>query len=73
MHEVIVFEFQGGTAVMSVASNIGMTTLEIGEKDVPSGVPFWIIDASVITETYDIKNEILGEPDGYGGNYHPEL
>lgn len=73
MQEVIVFEFQGGTAVMSVASNIGMSTLEVGEKDVPSGVPFWIIDASVITEAYDIKNETLGEPDGYGGSYHPDL
>ncbi|MBC1185539.1 hypothetical protein HII27_07385 [Kluyvera sp. SCKS090646] len=66
MQEVIVFEFQGGTAVMSVASNIGMTTLEIGKKDVPSGVPFWIVDAAQVSDSFSVDQESMGEPSGFG-------
>lgn len=71
MHQVIVFEYEGGSAVMAVASNIGLTILQIGQKDVAAGLPFWIVDASTITDDYVIDPEVLGEPSGYGGTYQP--
>lgn len=67
MHQVIVFDYEGGAAVMATASNIGLTTLDIGKKDVPSGIPFWVVDSSTITEDYYIDPVVLGEPSGYGG------
>lgn len=67
MQVVIVFELDGTTAIMAVATNIGLTILQIGEKDVPAGLPFWIVDASTITDDYVIDTDVLGEPDGYGG------
>ncbi|WP_333012676.1 hypothetical protein [Kluyvera sichuanensis] len=71
MYQVIVFQGDEGAAVMAVANNIGLTILQIGEKDVPSGLPFWIVDASTITDDYVIDPEVLGEPSGYGGTYKP--
>lgn len=69
MYQVIVFQGEDGAAVMAVASNTGLTILQIGQKDAPSGLPFWIVDASTITEDYVIDPNVLGEPDGYGGTY----
>lgn len=69
MQEVIVFELDGTTAIMAVATNIGLTILQIGQKDVPAGIPFWIVDASTVTDDYVIDPVALGEPDGYGGTY----
>lgn len=66
MQEVIVFLVGEDTAVMAVANGIGMTTLEIGEKDVPAGTPFWIVDASLITDEYAIDASGMGDPSGYG-------
>lgn len=69
MDQVIVFEYEDGAAVMAVAGNISLTILQIGEKDVPAGLPFWIVDASTIIDGYAIDPEVLGEPSGYGGTY----
>ncbi|MDU1195363.1 hypothetical protein [Kluyvera ascorbata] len=71
MHQVIVFEYEGGSAVMAVANNIGLTILQIGQKDVPADLPFWIVDASTVTDDYVIDPEALDEPSGYGGTYQP--
>lgn len=71
MYQVIVFEYEGGAAVMAAATNTGLTILQIGKKDVPAGLPFWIVDASTITDDYVIDPEVLGEPSGYGGTYQP--
>lgn len=70
--QVIIFEYDGLTAVMSVATDIGLTIVEIGQKDVPAGIPFWVVDASTITEDYVIDTDALGEPSGIGGTYHPK-
>ncbi|MGZ0748868.1 hypothetical protein [Kluyvera sichuanensis] len=72
MNQVIVFEYEGGVAVMAAVTDIGLTILQIGQKDVPAGLPFWIVDASTITDDYVIDPILLGEPDGYGGTYVPE-
>ncbi|MGZ0749900.1 hypothetical protein [Kluyvera sichuanensis] len=71
MDQVIVFELDGATAIMAVATNIGMTILQVGEKDVPFGLPFWVVDASTITDDYVIDPVALGTPSGCGGTYQP--
>lgn len=71
MSQVIVFDYEGGAAVMAVANNTGLTILQIGQKDVAAGLPFWIVDSSTITDDYVIDPEVLGKPSGYGGTYKP--
>lgn len=47
----------------------------IARKDVPEGLPFWIVDESEIPtdrtfrEAWEIPEE-WGEPDGYGSSYY---
>jgi len=48
------------------------TIEQIAEKDVPFGLPYWIVDASVIPTDRTARNQwrldgTQGEPDGYGG------
>lgn len=69
MGKVVVFEYEGSVAVLSAATDIGMSILDVSKKDVPAGLPFWIVDASTVTDYYSIDHEALGEPSGYGGTY----
>lgn len=55
------------------------TIEQIAEKDVPFGMPYWIVDESVIPTDRTARNQwrldgTQGEPDGYGGesNEFPE-
>lgn len=55
------------------------TIEQIAEKDVPFGLPYWIVNASVIPTDRTARNQwrldgTQGEPDGYGGesNEFPE-
>lgn len=66
MEQLIVFRAGDDTAVMAVAKNVGLTVMEIGEKDVPTGLPFWIVDSSLISDDYIIDMNSIGEPSGYG-------
>lgn len=43
--QVIIFNEEDGTRVMVPVLNIGLTIYEIAEKDVPTGVPYWIMDS----------------------------
>ncbi|HEI6978050.1 TPA: hypothetical protein SK296_001783 [Yersinia enterocolitica] len=60
MQAVIIFNNDGNTVVISVATHIGMTTLEIGQKGVSVGLPFVIIDTSIITNDYVINPSVFG-------------
>ena len=45
---------------------------KILEKDVPAGLPYWIVDASMIPKDRTFRSaweidESFGEPDGFGG------
>lgn len=71
MQQVIIFKNNGKVALMSVATHIGMTILEIGKKDVPYGIPFWIVDAADVPfnqpiESWVINEEDMGAPSGTG-------
>ena len=52
-----------------------LSVLQIGQKDVPTGVPFWIVDAADIPsdrgfrDAWELGEATMGVPDGYGGTY----
>lgn len=48
------------------------TVIQVAEKDVPDGLPYWIVDDSIIPEDRTFRSaweidESLGNPDGFGG------
>lgn len=73
---VIIFQINGFTAVMTVTE--GLDVLQVGQKDVPGGTPFWIIDNSALPsdipqEEWNIDFNAIGEPAGFGNatQQHP--
>lgn len=70
--QVILFNTDAGVAILMPALNIGLSLVEIGKKDVPKGVPFWIADTDELpmdkpTEAWVIDESTAGAPTGYGG------
>jgi hypothetical protein len=48
------------------------TVIQVAEKDVPAGLPYWIVEDSVIPTDRTFRSaweidEAMGEPDGFGG------
>ena len=48
------------------------TVIQVAEKDVPTGLPYWIVEESVIPEDRTFRSaweidESFGEPNGFGG------
>lgn len=78
MDKRIVFQQQGGSVSIMVPCACGMSVQEIGQKDVPAGVPFWIVDAASIPtdrtfrDAWGLDTAAMGEPSGIGGTYQPE-
>lgn len=72
--EIIIYELNGATCTLAQGFNNGLTLLETGQRDVPTGVPFWVIDPTELptdepTESWEIDATALGEPTGIGGSY----
>ncbi|MEE9684044.1 hypothetical protein V4841_08505 [Lelliottia amnigena] len=72
--DVIIFMQDGEIRMMHPFLGSGLATLQIGQKDVPEGIPFWVIDSTEMpAETQwsylEIDPETAGEPAGYGGTY----
>ena len=72
MDSVIVFQEKGRpVSVMRPSIDCGLSVLEIGQKDVPSGVPFWIVSDSLVPigkdrEEWEVNQKTQGEPSGIG-------
>lgn len=68
----IIFENTDGTVgvVHPIVVEHGLDAL--AKKDVPSGLPYWIVDESILPLTREhrdawrIDHEAMGEPHGYG-------
>ncbi len=72
--EIILFELNGAACTMTPGIGNGLTILETGQRDVPPGITFWIVDPAELptdepTESWELDFEALGEPDGIGGTY----
>lgn len=48
---------EGGVVVLIPALDCGLTVEQIAAKDVPAGVPFRIVEASVIPEDRSSRND----------------
>ncbi|WP_065358502.1 hypothetical protein [Kluyvera georgiana] len=71
---IIIFEMDSGVRTLTQGIDNGLTLLETGQRDVPAGIQFWIVDPSELpldepTEAWELDAESLGEPDGIGGTY----
>lgn len=62
--KVILFMHEGKTAVVYPVVSCGLTIEEIAKKDVPHGVAYKIVDATVDPEMVD-----MSETDGVGSDY----
>ena len=52
----ILYPDDGGVAVITPADNCGLTVEEIAAKDVPSGRPYRIVDASEVPTDFTFRN-----------------
>ena len=70
-YKVIYSQDNGQVAIMHPAQ-CGMSISEIANKDIPAGVPYWIVPEEMIPtdrtfrELWRIDADLAGEPSGYG-------
>ena len=70
-YKVIYKQEDGQVAILNPAP-CGRTIQEIADKDVPSGIPYWIVDADSIPtdrthrDLWEIDMNTVGTPSGYG-------
>lgn len=73
MQKRIVYQLNGSPVVVIIPCECGLSIEQIGEKDVPAGVPFWIVPSSSIPadrtfrNAWDLDVASMGEPSGFGG------
>lgn len=72
MSQRIVFQLPGEPVAAMTPCECGLTIEEIARKDVPVGVPYWIVDHSVIPldpddrAEWELSTAQLGDPSGVG-------
>jgi hypothetical protein len=66
--KVIVYTQSNNQVAAMIPCTTELTLVEIGIKDVPRNIPFWIVDESELPntpqETWVLEN--MGKPDGIG-------
>lgn len=72
MSEIILYQLPGVPVSIVMPCLCNLSIIEIGRKDVPSGVPFWVVDESYLPKDRSNRNawlldtDSMGEPDGFG-------
>lgn len=74
MVQAIVFQNEKGGVSVMYPADIDIPLLETGMKDVPKGIPFWIVSGGDLPsdapqEAWELDNDNLPVPDGHGGTY----
>jgi len=66
--KIIVYTQLNNQVAVMIPCNTELTLVEIGIKDVPKDIPFWIVDESELPSTpqESWKLENMGNPDGIG-------
>lgn len=73
MDKLIVYQLPARPVSIIIPCDCGLTIEQIGKKDVPQGVPFWIVEASTIPtdrtfrDAWELDTDSMGEPSGFGG------
>jgi len=66
--KLIVYTKSNNQVAILIPCTTELTLLEIGIKDVPKDIPFWIVDESELPttpqETWELKD--MGQPNGIG-------
>lgn len=66
--KLIVYIQQNNQVAVLIPCTTELSLLNIGIKDVPKNIPFWIIENTELPttpqETWELKN--MGDPDGIG-------
>lgn len=77
MDKVIVYQVDGQPVSIIYPCDCGLSLEQIGQKDAPTGVPFWIVNASDLPQdrsdrdAWLLDEEQMGLPVGNGGTYKP--
>lgn len=72
MDKVIVFQLPERPISVIYQADYGLPIDRIGQKDVPDGVPFWIVPSEEIPtdrtfrNAWELDHAAMGEPDGVG-------
>jgi hypothetical protein len=66
--KIIVYTQSNNQVAVMIPCTTELTLVEIGIKDVPKDIPFWIVDESELPSTpqESWKLENMGNPDGIG-------
>lgn len=74
MDKRIVYQLPEQPIAILIPCECGLTLEQIGQKDVPSGIPFWIVESPDIPADRTFRNAwqldvaSMGEPSGFGGD-----
>lgn len=75
MDKRIVYQMAGQSISVLIPGQCGLSLHEIGQKDVPPRVPFWIVNADEIPtdrtyrDAWELDPSRMGEPNGIGGTF----
>lgn len=73
MDKRILFQAEGAPVAVLIPCDCGLTLEEIGVKDVPAGLLFWIVDADSVPEdrafrdAWELDAAVIGPAHGVGG------
>lgn len=73
MEKRIIYQLPGQPVAILIPCECGLTVEQIGQKDVPVGIPFWIVDANTIPaertlrDAWELDVDSMGYHDGVGG------
>lgn len=73
MNKRIVYQLPEQPVAVVIPCECGLTLEQIGKKDVPVGVPFWIVDADTLPadrtfrDAWELDVAGMGAPTGFGG------
>lgn len=72
MRSRIIFQNPGCPVSVLAPADCGLSIEQIGRKDVPQGIPFWVVDSSVIPTdraaraAWELDFSSIGQPSGVG-------
>lgn len=73
MNNRIVYQVPGEPVSVLIPAACGLSLSEIGAKDVPAGIPFWLVSTAFIPsnreyrDAWELDVASMGQPSGIGG------